>query len=60
MTDEEKAFIQINLANKLHLSQACASVWIATSFRPRPRMHKRANIWWSLPQKTRFFSTKRP
>ena len=27
---------------------ACASVWIATSFRPRPRMHKHANAWWSL------------
>ena len=25
-----------------------ASVWIATSFRPRPRMHKHANVWWSL------------
>ena len=27
---------------------ACASVWIATSFRPRPRMHKHANAWWSM------------
>ena len=27
---------------------ACVSVWIATSFRPRPRMHKHANAWWSL------------
>ena len=27
---------------------ACASVWIATSFRPRPRKHKHANAWWSL------------
>ena len=27
---------------------ACASVWIATSFRPSPRMHKHANAWWSL------------
>ena len=25
-----------------------ASVWIATSFRPHPRMHKHANVWWSL------------
>ncbi len=25
-----------------------ASVWIATSFRPRPRMHKHANVWWSM------------
>ena len=27
---------------------ACVSVWIATSFRPRPRMHKHANAWWSM------------
>ena len=27
---------------------ACVSVWIATSFRPRPRMHKHANVWWSM------------
>ena len=25
-----------------------ASVWIATSFRPHPRMHKHANAWWSM------------
>ena len=24
------------------------AVWIATSFRLRPRMHKHANAWWSL------------
>jgi len=27
---------------------ACASVWIATSFRQRPRIHKHANAWWSM------------
>jgi hypothetical protein len=25
-----------------------ASVWIATSFRSRPRMHEHENAWWSL------------
>ena len=27
---------------------ACASVWIVTSFRRRPRKYKHANAWWSL------------
>ncbi len=29
--------------------QARASVWIATSFRPHPRIHKHENACWSLP-----------
>jgi hypothetical protein len=29
--------------------RACASVWIATSFRPRPRMHKHANCCLYVP-----------
>jgi hypothetical protein len=27
---------------------AHASVWIVTSFRPRPRMHEHTNAWWLL------------
>jgi hypothetical protein len=31
-----------------HCWHACASVWIPTSFRLRPDMHKHANTWGSL------------
>ena len=38
---------------------ACASVWIATSFRPRPRMHKHANAWWSMHLHTILLDTSK-
>jgi len=38
---------------------ACASVWIATSFRPRPRIHKHANAWWSMHLHTLLLDTSK-
>jgi hypothetical protein len=38
---------------------ACASVWIATSFRPHPRMHKHANTWWSMHLHTLLLDTSK-
>ena len=38
---------------------ACASVWIATSFRLRPRMHKHANAWWSMHLHTLLLDTSK-
>jgi hypothetical protein len=38
---------------------ACASVWIATSFRQRPRIHKHANAWWSMHLHTLLLDTSK-
>ena len=43
-------------ARRVH---ACASVWIATSFRPHPRMHKHANAWWSMHLHTLLLDTSK-
>ena len=38
---------------------ACGSVWIATSFRQRPRMHKHPNAWWSMHLHTLLLDTSK-
>ena len=38
---------------------ACASVWITTSFRPRPRIQKHANAWWSMHLHTLLLDTSK-
>ena len=37
----------------------CASVWIATNFRLRPRMNKHANAWWLMHLQTFLLDTSK-